>query len=251
MNGRTGLVVALISVTVIAGGIVGSLASSRQASAQVFGPPMTVFGSITGEGSIPEGVPVDAIIGNTICGSGKTEFYGGVPIYYIDVVSREQKAGCGTRGAVIRFKVGDVFANETIGWEAGPAELLLTIGAATPIAVPTPTPVTQETATQAPPPTPTPIATRTSPASPTATLTATPTRTATPTATPTLAGSLITRQPTAPAGGGATAGGDGGFPVWAAVVIGIGTIVAVGGGIGYLLARSRGEDEDAEDAAGL
>jgi hypothetical protein len=43
-------------------------------------------------------------------------------------------------------------------------------------------------------------------------------------------------------------GGDDGFPVWPFVVIGLGAIVAVGGGIGYLMARARrAEDEVDED----
>ena len=42
-----------------------------------------------------------------------------------------------------------------------------------------------------------------------------------------------------------TPGGDG-FPVWAAVVAALGGVALVGGGVGFMMARNRRDDEDIE-----
>lgn len=116
-----------------------------QASAQVFGPPMTVFGSVTDSGeNVPADLPIEAYVGNTVCGRGQTQYTGDgngrVTVYFADVVSREQTPGCGADGVDVRIKVGNRFAPQTLRWRPGPAQMDITFGDATPAAIPTFTP---------------------------------------------------------------------------------------------------------------
>ena len=224
------------------------------ARAQVFGPPMTLFGSVTdSDGPVGEGITVEAYIGGKVCGRGKTQFTGEgsgrVTVYSADVVSREQTAGCGSDGAEVKVKVGDRFAQQTAKWRPGPQQLDLTYGSATPAAIPTFTPTPTRVPTQGPttgPGTPTPRGntpaggTPATTASVTASTTGTPGPSSTATATPTLRGGLSSSQP----GGGGDGGDDGGFPVWGAVVAVLGGLALVGGGVGYLMARGRRHNDD-------
>ncbi len=220
----------------------------------MFGPPMTIFGSVTDSaGPVAEGIDIEAFIGDKACGRGKTQFTGEgsgrVTVYYADVVSREQTGGCGAVGVEVRIKVGDRFAQQTTKWRQGPAQLDLTFGSATPAAIPTFTPT--PTRTPAPgetaiPGTPTPRGTTPANQTPggTATgtsesVTGTPGASATATATPTLRGGVSSSQP----GGGGDGGDAGGFPVWAAVVAVLGGLALIGGGVGYLMARGRRHDD--------
>jgi hypothetical protein len=252
---RPALMLMLLAAAVGGGLVV--LGSGRTAEAQIFGPPMTVFGSVTdSEGEVPAGLPVEAYVGNKVCGRGETQFTGEgsgrVTVYWADVHSREQTSECGAPGVEVRVKIGERFADQALQWRAGPAQLDVVFGSATPAPIPTftPTPRNSTPGTPEPPPA---TFTPTAPGTPTATASASPslspsvsptnTRTATPTATPTLAGGLATREAvTTTNGGGGTS--DEGFPVWAAVVIGVGVIVALGGGIGWAMARNRPEEED-------
>jgi hypothetical protein len=243
-----------------------ALLGAPPAGAQVFGPPMTLFGSITdSEGPVAEGLPVEAYVGNTLCGRGVTEPTGDgdgrVIVYAVHVVAREQTAGCGSLDAVVRVKIGDRFATQTATWEAGPKQLDITFGSATPAPIPTFTPTPTRT------PSPTPNASQ---------LTPTPQGTANGTApagsptpdtggmtTPRPAGTIPAGSPgagspfpttpggvvTSPSGGGGGSQGGGGFPVWAAVVLVLGGIALVGGGVGFAMAKSRtsGADEEADE----
>jgi hypothetical protein len=237
-----------------------SLGFATAAHAQ-FGPPMSVFGSISdSEGVIPEGLAVEAYVGNTLCGKGKTQFTGDgdgrVTVYFANVVSREQTSGCGENGSDVRIKVGDRFADGSVKWEAGPKRFDIVFNNATPAPIPTFTPTPpRTTATTAPAVTPTPPAsneTATSAASTTetgtATVTGTPsasaTATATASATPTLRGGVTSN--TSPGGGGDS--GDSGFPVWGGVVAALGGLALIGGGVGYMMARSRHEDDESDPA---
>jgi hypothetical protein len=221
------------------------------AGAQVFGPPMTVFGSVTDEaGPVEEGLAVEAYIGNQVCGTGLTQFTGEgsgrITVYYADVVSREQRAGCGAPGVDVRLKIGERFSDDVVDWRAGPVQLDVTFGNATPAPIPTFTPTpggTVEPAQSPPTPTPPSRPPATPSASPSPTVTATLTATRTATATPTLSGGFQTRPP---GSNNAVPDQEDGsaFPIWAAVIIGIGAIVAAGGGLGFLLARSRPADEE-------
>ena len=246
----------VVSATALLAG--GGLIPSGTAYAQ-FGPPMSVFGSISDSaGTIPEGVAVEAYVGNTLCGKGKTQFTGDgdgrVTVYLTNVVSREQTPNCGSSGADVRVKVGDRFAPGSVKWEAGPQRFDVTFGTATPAPIPTFTPTPRRTTPGATgtdaPNTPTPGrpagADTTPPAGTPAVAPGSPTEastsTSTSSATPTLRGGVTTGNTT----GGSGGSGDGGFPVWAAVVAALGGIALVGGGVGFMMARSRKDEEDAE-----
>ncbi len=234
----------------VVGWVVLATLTTATAAAQ-FGPPSTVFGSINDEaGPVAEGLKVEAYIGNAECsdGHGRTEMTGDgaarVTVYAVDVVSREQRPGCGFAGAEVRIKIGDRFAPGTTRWSgAGFVRFDITFGNVTPKPIPTFTP------------------TSTGPRSPTVPgATATPTApgaaTSTPggDASPSATGSV---SPTISGGGGVTSstpgpGVDsgeeedgGGMPIWAVVLLVLGGIAAAGGGIGYFIARSHaGEGDD-------
>jgi hypothetical protein len=244
---------ATLSLIVLGAAIVAALGATT-VFAQ-FGPPATVFGSISdADGTVPEGVTIEAYIGNTVCGRGRTQFTGDgsarVTVYFADVVSREQTAGCGAENLDVRIKVGDRFAAQTSKWRAGPVQLDLTFGNATPAPIPTFTPA----------PTRTPSANSTTPtiaqgatSAPAATATPSETGTASQTSsspgatrTATLAGGL--RSNTPPTGGNSLGeGDDGGFPVWGVVIAVLGGVAVTGGIAGIVVARSRRVPPDADD----
>ena len=222
-----------------------------------FGPPMSVFGSISDSaGAIPDGVVVEGYVGNALCGKGRTQFTGDgdgrVTVFFVNVASREQTANCGTAGAEVRIKIGERFAPGSVKWDAGPQRFDVTFGSATPAPIPTftPTPTrsaapatgTAQPGTPTPPGTPSATGTPGADASVSATGTAPKPATGTASATPTLRGGVTS---TGGAGGG-SGGGDDGFPIWAAVVSVLGGVALVGGGIGFMMARGRGADDDPE-----
>lgn len=240
------------------------LTTVNAARAQVFGPPSTVFGSVTdAAGPVAENVPVEAYIGDKVCGRGKTQYTGEgasrVTVYYTDVVSREQTPGCGFPNAEVRIKVGDRFAAQTAKWNAGPVPLNVTFGNATPAPIPTFTP--------APTRTPTPTREATAPAGAGTAGTPVPGGTGGtggtgPGAVATIpAGQPGAGSPVATVKGGVSSSSPiasvaktddgGGFPVWAVVVLVLGGLAIVGGGAGFGLSRRRRAhdgDGDAGDA---
>ena len=200
-----------------------------------FSPPSTVLGSISdSSGPVPEGVKVEAYIGSVQCGLGGKTYYAGegsdrVTVYVVDVVSESQTPGCGADNKEVRIKIGDRFVAQPVKWSAGLVRMDVTFGNATPVAIPTSTPA--------------------------------PTRTPEPGVTPQpnqTAGQVATIPPgspgagspvaTAPQGGMTSAtpgqqaasanGDDGGVPVWAIALLVLGGIGAVGGGVGYFMARN-------------
>ena len=212
------------------------------ASAQ-FSPPSTVFGSISDSGGTVEaGVTVQAYIGDTLCGKqGKTEFTGEgaarVTVYVVDVESDDQTPGCGRQNAQqqIRVKIGDRFADQTATWDPGPVRLDVTFGNATPVPIPTFTP--------SPTRTPNPNAPTGTPVPPGATIPAGSPGAGSPVPT-SPQGGITSATPGAP-GAGSDDDDGGGVPVWAIVLLVLGGIGAVGGGVGYVMAR--GNRETAED----
>lgn len=218
-----------------------------QAHAQ-FNPPSTVFGSISdAAGPVDAGVTVEAYIDGKLCGTkGRTEFTGDgaarVTVYVVDVVSESQTPGCGKDGKEVKIKVGDRTANQVAKWAPGPVQLDLTFGNATPVAIPTFTP--------APTRTPDPAGTAVPGQTPGQNQQGQQVATIPPGSPG--AGSPV---PTSPRGGITSAtpgqapatGGDsgGGVPVWAIALLVLGGIGAVGGGVGYYMARGnkdRGSD---------
>lgn len=227
---------ALVLLLAFAGALGISMALAQ------FPPPSTFFGSVTDSaGVVTEGLPVEAYVGDKLCGKGFTQFTGDgdakVTVYFADVVSREQTTGCGTDGVDVRIKIGDRFAPQTGQWKAGPVQVNVTFG----------------TATAAPIPTFTPAPTRI-PASGPASGTAEPGTGGSESPVGTIpAGSPGAGSPVVTLAGGLTSSipgpgrpegeDDGGFPIWAAIVVGLGGIAVVGGGVGYVMSRSNHEDE--------
>jgi len=220
-------------VAVAAASLAG-LATLPLAHAQ-FDPPSTVFGSIADSGGeVAAGLPVEAYIGEKLCGTkGRTEFTGDgaakVTVYFVDVVSESQIAGCGATGREVRLKIGDRFAPQTARWAPGPVQLDITFAGATPAVIPTftpaPTSTPEPTATLRPGTTPgaTAAIETIPPGSPGA---------GSPIATP--RGGITSATP----GPGQSGGDGGGFPVWGIVVLILGGIAAIGGGVGYAMSRS-------------
>lgn len=218
----------------------GILGAASTVTAQIPFPPATVFGSVTDSaGPIPEKLKVEAYIGDKLCGEGETGFTGDgasrVTVYYADVVSHTQTAGCGKSGADVRLKIGDRFADQTFKWESGPVQLNVVFGSATPAAIPTFTPTPPRAGTPAPGTTATPgsqggAAVETiPPGSPGA-------------GSPVARGGGVTSA--TPAAGEATDDDGGGFPIWAVAVLVLGGIAVVGGGIGFAMSRARANEDD-------
>ncbi len=209
-----------------------------------FNPPSTVVGSISDPaGPFPEGVPVEAYIGNVQCGlGGKTLFYGDgadrITVYVVDVISESQRAGCGADNKEVRIKIGDRFVDKTVRWTPGQVILNVAFGNATPVPIPTASPVPTRTPEPGAANTPAPNA------SPSSSSTTAPPQTI-PAGSPG-AGSPV---PTSPRGGitsatpgqqsAASTGGDGGTPVWIYALLVLSVLGAVGGGVGYFMARGR------------
>lgn len=234
--------------------LVGALGASALTASAQFDPPSTVYGSITdAEGEVPEGLPVEAYIGDVLCGTrGSTEFTGDgdakVTVYAVNVVAASQIAGCGTSGADVRIKIGDRFAEGTADWEPGPVQFDVTFGGASPAPIPTFTP--------APTRTPEPPATNTqAPGG-----NETPGQGGNDNGGNGGSGEVETIPPGSPGAGSPVSrpGGvtssdpnaqealdsdDGGFPVWGVVVLLLGGIAAVGGGVGLVMARNRNAAE--------
>lgn len=238
------------------------LLSVTTAAAQSFGPPQTIFGSITDSaGTVPDKLPVQALINGKVCGEGTTEFVGEgssrVTVYAVDVVERGQRADCGSDGAEVRIKIGDRIADQKALWRAGPQRVdILFGGAATPAPIPTFTPTQPATATSAsntpvPGQTPQPIATgdatsgstsATPGSSAVGTLPVSQTiSSADATATATLRGGLATNEAN---GGGGNDGDGGGLPVWGIAALVLGVVGVAGGGVGIMMARARARDRD-------
>lgn len=250
---------ATLAVTAVFMVAFAAIPVAKPARAQVPSPPMTVFGSVTdASGEVPADLAVEAYVGDKVCGKGKTQFTGDgsgkVTVYFADVVSREQTAGCGSEGVEVRIKIGDRFAPQTVKWAAGPKQLDVVFGNATPAAIPTFTPT--------PRPSVTPTSATARPSTPTAGASVTPptasvSASVSPAGSPSAEGSATgTASPTATLTGGivtepGSAGDDdepGGFPVWGYVAIGLGVLAAAGGGIGFAMARSRPVEDDAPGA---
>ncbi len=100
-------------------------------------PPSRFDGTVTApDREVAGGLEVLAYIGDTVCSQDTPEQTirtgedgEAVTNYRVDVLSTNQKEGCGVEGAVVRFKIGDQFANETRSWLDEPQELNLTLPA--------------------------------------------------------------------------------------------------------------------------
>jgi hypothetical protein len=80
--------------------------------------PMTVIGHAWVDG-YPGGGDVSAFIGGVECGSGPQLATDAGESFALEVPAAAEKAGCGTPGAVVTFKIGTRDARPTAAWEAG------------------------------------------------------------------------------------------------------------------------------------
>lgn len=234
-------------------------------------PPSTIAGSIADEaGPVPAGLPVEALIGNNVCGTSETAYTGEgdarTTVYVVDVVSETQIEGCGRDGVAVRIRIGDRLSEQPVTWDQGLVVFNITFGDVDPAPIPTFTPTTQPVATNTPRPNATqpPTEATAGPGTPagstpgtggdnqtattTGSATATgsaPSGTRTATATPT--GEVSSATPGAPDSG--DDGDGGGVPVWAIVLLALGGIAAVGGGVGYMMSRSNATGSGDEEAA--
>ncbi|NJO04409.1 MAG: VCBS repeat-containing protein [Chloroflexaceae bacterium] len=95
-------------------------------------PPATFYGAVE-IGGVGAGVPVHARIGGVQCGAGVTERIAGQVVYVVDVVSAQQRAGCGTPGATVVLEVGTT-PTATVRWQGSGAQAVdLLPGTASPV----------------------------------------------------------------------------------------------------------------------
>jgi len=95
--------------------IVLAAASIGGASAVARPAPSHFTGGLAVFGKAPTGsAEIHAYIGNIECGGGKLTG----SAYALNVLSSQDKTGCGTEGVEVKFTVGDYWANETGQWSA-------------------------------------------------------------------------------------------------------------------------------------
>ena len=114
--------------------IAASLTLSVLAGASAQGAPPTLpsvfLGTVTADGGpVAADVEVAAFIGDVDCSSTHTTYIsGGASKYIAQVAHESERAGCGTDGAEVRFRVGNRWATQTGTWSAGaPQTLNLTL----------------------------------------------------------------------------------------------------------------------------
>jgi len=198
----------LCAAAVTAGGL--ALAGAQLA------PPFALYGSVTDEaGPVAEGMPVEAYIGDVLCGTGATEYTGDgaarVTIYFVQVASHEDRPGCGTPDAPVLVRIGGKDAQQTVPWQPRLVQFDITFGNVAPVAIPT--------------------------------FTSTPGK---PTAAPTIPGGVTNATPES----ANVVAGDGdsdGFPLWVAILLVLGAVGLVGSGVGYAMSRTRDHDDDLFD----
>ena len=130
-------VAALGTLAVVVG--LALVAAGRPGGVVVAQPPTTpqsFFGTVTSADGevVPDGLDVTAYIDGIECSEEGTpqtirDEAAGVTSYRVDVLPKETQTGCGVEGAVVRFQIGDRFADETGAWGDQPQELNLTLPA--------------------------------------------------------------------------------------------------------------------------
>jgi hypothetical protein len=95
-----------------------------QAASAQFSPPSTIFGSVTDSaGPVPENLPVEAYIGDKLCGTkGKTQFTGDgaarVTVYFVESsTSRRRPVAAGRRRSPHQDR--RPLRPQTVRWKAG------------------------------------------------------------------------------------------------------------------------------------
>jgi hypothetical protein len=103
------------------------------ALAQFPQPPSTFFGSVADStGVVPEGLPVEAYVGEKLCGKGFTQFTGeGDAKVTVWFAGHRFSRADGRVRTEVRIKIGDWFAPDGL-WRSGPVQVNVTFGHAGP-----------------------------------------------------------------------------------------------------------------------
>ena len=140
-----GWLIVLVAVVMTAG---FSALKSGSVAAQSTPPgfPAVFYGTVVVDGKAPaDGTAVRAVINGKECtqsGNVGTARNAAVAEYAITVPHESQTPGCGKDGAIVSFLVGGQRAVQVAEWKAGPHQVSLSVGAATPPPLPTATPRT-------------------------------------------------------------------------------------------------------------
>ena len=90
--------------------------STSRRTNRLISPPATYYGVVNDE-QAQASMPVTAWINGTECGQGETRLVNGTLMYSITVWEAGQKAGCGTIGDIITFKVGSQTMTTSVRWD--------------------------------------------------------------------------------------------------------------------------------------
>lgn len=107
--------------------------------------PATFYGSVTVDGNpAADGVDVRAIVNGADCtqaapGARPVLREGETALYVLSVVHESQRPGCARDGSNVTFTIGGRPAVQAAAWKPGPIHLDLSVGAAPPIPLPSPT----------------------------------------------------------------------------------------------------------------
>ncbi len=76
--------------------------------------PAAIYGRATQDGTaVPDGTPVQAYVGNSICGDGSTYTANGESVYLLFVAAATDQAGCGATGATVTMVANGIPAAST------------------------------------------------------------------------------------------------------------------------------------------
>ena len=117
-------------IAVVAASLTLSVVAGASAQGGPPSLPSVFLGTVTADGGpVAADVEVAAFIGDVDCSSTHTTYIsGGASKYIAQVAHESERAGCGTDGAEVRFRVGNRWATQTGTWSAGaPQTLNLTL----------------------------------------------------------------------------------------------------------------------------
>lgn len=95
----------------------------------VFGGSVSVYRPDTTYTMAPEGTPVQAYVGDQLCGESTIfTVHPGPNMYQVAVLPDALRAGCGREGASVTFTIGGQTTNEVAVWQPGVHRLELSVG---------------------------------------------------------------------------------------------------------------------------
>ncbi len=95
-------------------------AASRPLAGASVAPPATLYGQVISLGASPvlPGLLVEALVGNTVCGSGTTQLQDGQVVYVIKVMAAaDGTAACGLEGRTVIFRIGNQVMRPFVAWD--------------------------------------------------------------------------------------------------------------------------------------